>query len=204
MYIARDDGLNIIEDHKASIDHQALYERLMSCACNSRGKGNTPFLAQMLASWMCGQGALPRFMGLDEETFKAMISGSFAQFKNAGLQTRCDIEPDRANELEDVKTLLLDHRSHQSDEELWIAQIVATGSMGSDHLWSDLGLFARKSLGEMLLYNFRPLAEQNTNNMRWKKFFYRQLCAKEGFVLCRSPSCETCSEYTVCFAPEGA
>lgn len=114
-----------------------------------------------------------------------------------------EVEPDRAPEVTDVRALLLEHRTGRSSSELWVAQIIATGCMGSDHLWSDLGLFSRRTLGQMLSHNFQSLAEQNDKNMRWKKFFYRQLCAKEGFILCRSPSCETCSEYKVCFAEDG-
>nr|WP_321457603.1 nitrogen fixation protein NifQ [uncultured Cohaesibacter sp.] len=195
MYISRDDKM----ENAANLDHQALYERLMY---GVEEKGNAAYLAQMLSSWMCGRSALPRYMGLAEDDFSAVLECFPPEFRQVGLTTRRDVEPERASELADVKSLLLEHHNGASREEFWIAQIVATGCMGSDHLWSDLGLFSRKSLGQMLLANFRTLAEQNVNNMRWKKFFYRQLCAKEGFILCRSPSCETCSEYKVCFAPE--
>ena len=197
MYISREDKL----DKVANLDHQALYQRLMMTSSDS---ANVPYLAQMVASWVCGRGGLPRFMGLDEESFGELMRRAFPGIPMTDFDARQSIEPDRASELEDVQSLLIEHRSSLSDEEIFIAQIVATGCMGSDHLWADLGLFARKDLGQMLLLNFRPLAELNVNNMRWKKFFYRQLCAKEGFILCRSPSCETCCEYSVCFAPEGA
>ncbi|WP_319410495.1 nitrogen fixation protein NifQ [uncultured Cohaesibacter sp.] len=199
MYLGTDDRP---ADNRTSIDHQALYRRLMACT-TERG-GNAPFFAQMLASWLSDKSALPRYMGLEEPQFREMMAVHFPGFCDIALATRRNIEPERASELEDVLKLLLDHRSNQGEEEVWIARIVATGCMGSEHLWSDLGLFERRVLGQMLLHNFRPLAEQNNNNMRWKKFFYRQLCAREGFILCRSPSCETCTEYAVCFAPQEA
>ncbi|WP_114011048.1 nitrogen fixation protein NifQ [Cohaesibacter intestini] len=183
-----------------SLSPQAPYARLRAAA---RPDSNADFLSQILASWMVGQGAMPRFLGLDKASFEALLAYHFPSLDRMDCEVRLEVEPERAPELDDVRSLLLEHRSGLSDSEVWMAQIIATGCMGSDHLWSDLGLFSRPFLGQMLLHNFRPLAAQNDKNMRWKKFFYRQLCAKEGFILCRSPSCETCSEYKVCFAEEG-
>ena len=50
--------------------------------------------------------------------------------------------------------------------------------------------------------NFRTLAERNTQDMKWKKFLYKQLCISEGIYICRAPSCEVCVDYAACFAPE--
>ncbi len=169
----------------------------------ARPDPNADWLTQILASWMAGQGTMPRYLGLELSQFDALLVTHFPHLDRFEMNIHLEIEPERAPELDDVRALLLEHRSGQSESEIWIAQIVATGCMGSDHLWSDLGLFSRKFLRQMLMENFRPLAELNDKNMRWKKFFYRQLCAKEGFILCRSPSCETCSEYKVCFAEDG-
>ncbi|WP_319529249.1 nitrogen fixation protein NifQ [uncultured Cohaesibacter sp.] len=187
-------------EHSASF-HQALYQRLMSHAVKE--DPNAGFLAEMIASWIAGEGALPRFMGLEKDAYDAMLETFFPGMSPLDAGDRNDIEPERGPELEDVKALLLTHRNNSTDAELWVAQIVASGCMGSDHLWSDLGLFSRKNLGIMLKHNFTALAVLNDKNMRWKKFFYRQLCAKEGFIMCRSPSCETCSEYKACFAEDG-
>jgi nitrogen fixation protein NifQ len=38
--------------------------------------------------------------------------------------------------------------------------------------------------------------------MKWKKFFYKQICEREGFKLCKSPSCGECVDYNKCFGPE--
>ncbi|WP_366930755.1 nitrogen fixation protein NifQ [Marinospirillum sp.] len=43
---------------------------------------------------------------------------------------------------------------------------------------------------------------KNHLDMKWKKFLYRQLCMDSGITYCRSPSCEACSDYAECFAPE--
>ncbi|WP_157747738.1 nitrogen fixation protein NifQ [Cohaesibacter sp. ES.047] len=189
-----------VSDHSVSL-HQALYQRLMGHAL--KDDPNALFLSEILASWLAGEGAMPRDLGLERPDFDAMLACLFPGMAPPETSAQSRIEPERGPELDDVKSLLLEHRTGRSEAEIWVAQIVATGCMGSDHLWTDLGLFSRKTLGTMLKHNFCALAELNDKNMRWKKFFYRQLCAKEGFILCRSPSCETCSEYKVCFAEDG-
>jgi len=108
--------------------------------------------------------------------------------------------PLRSDELDDVRILLIDHRQHRSPSEYWIATIIATGCMAPDHLWSDLGLFSRQFLTQMMELNFPTLAARNDKNMKWKKFLYKQLCAQEGIYICRAPSCEECADYAVCFA----
>ena len=50
--------------------------------------------------------------------------------------------------------------------------------------------------------HFPKLAAANTRNMRWKKFFYRQICSDSGFSMCLAPVCDACEEYSTCFAPE--
>lgn len=82
-------------------------------------------------------------------------------------------------------------------------QSIAGASMSFNHLWQDLGLSSRGELRLLMTDCFAPLVEMNVRNMRWKKFFYRQVClAREGEFACRSPSCEECSEIAYCFAPE--
>ncbi|QWA13538.1 nitrogen fixation protein NifQ [Sodalis ligni] len=82
-------------------------------------------------------------------------------------------------------------------------QLIARGSLGFSHLWQDLGLSSREELRELMTDCFPELVRMNHRNMRWKKFFYRQLClADSGEINCRSPSCEQCIEQESCFAPE--
>ena len=38
--------------------------------------------------------------------------------------------------------------------------------------------------------------------MKWKKFFYRQLCERSGMLICKSPRCADCVDYRICFGPE--
>lgn len=108
----------------------------------------------------------------------------------------------RADEFQDLLGLLLAARSSSDVEVEWLAHAVATACMGENHLWQDLGLPDRTMLTELLDRYFPSLAKRNTKNMRWKKFFYRELCREAEVTLCKSPSCGVCGDYDRCFGPE--
>lgn len=108
----------------------------------------------------------------------------------------------RLDEWQEIKDLLLLDATVIDASVEWMAEIVAAACMGGDHLWRDLGLPNRAMLGDLLLNNFRDLALKNTKDMKWKKFFYKQLCEREGGYVCRAPSCEQCAAYQECFGPE--
>ena len=44
--------------------------------------------------------------------------------------------------------------------------------------------------------------KKNTGNMKWKKFFYKQLCDRAEVNLCKAPSCQVGADYRSCFGPE--
>ncbi|MCX7161517.1 MAG: nitrogen fixation protein NifQ [Rhodocyclales bacterium] len=48
----------------------------------------------------------------------------------------------------------------------------------------------------------RQLPHKNSGDMKWKKFFYRQLCEAAGVLICKSPSCANCCDYSHCFGAE--
>jgi nitrogen fixation protein NifQ len=106
------------------------------------------------------------------------------------------------DEFDDLAALLLDHRSVVDETSSLLAWAIATASMAPDHLWQDLGLPSRGVLNRLLAEHFTTLHMQNVGDMKWKKFFYRQLCQREQVSICRSPSCSTCSDLAVCFGPE--
>lgn len=111
-------------------------------------------------------------------------------------------EIDEALEEEDLRSLLLRHRAGKREEEVWLAHIVARRALCENHLWQDLGLQNRDELNQMFRQNFPSLVAANSENMKWKKFFYRQLCQTDGVVVCKSPNCEICSDHAVCFGEE--
>jgi nitrogen fixation protein NifQ len=114
----------------------------------------------------------------------------------------------RGDEVEDVRGLLLAHADPAAGpaEMAWlVAQAVAVACLGDDHLWQDLRLAHRGELGALLRHWFPSLVALNTGDMKWKKFFYRQLCQQAEILICKSPSCAVCSDHAQCFeAPEDA
>lgn len=116
-----------------------------------------------------------------------------------------DAEPQtlaRDEEEEQLFSLLNGARSDSSVESLWLTSIVTRRAMEPRHLWQDLGLFERSELTQLMTERFSPLAAANLHNMKWKKFFYRQLCASEGFSLCAAPTCRECGDFGNCFGDE--
>ena len=102
----------------------------------------------------------------------------------------------------DFRALLLSGRREGTDVEEWFARIVVRRSLCPGHLWHSLGLNTRKELSDLLYRHFPTVAERNTRNMRWKKFFYREMCQAEGVYLCKSPVCDVCPDFTECFKLE--
>ncbi|HLO78583.1 MAG TPA: nitrogen fixation protein NifQ [Magnetospirillum sp.] len=110
---------------------------------------------------------------------------------------------DDALEEPDLRRLLADNATRPGDQAaIWLAAMVARRSLLPNHLWQDLGLAARSDLSGLLHRHFAPLATRNVRDMKWKKFFYRQLCEAEGISICKSPVCDACSDFTLCYGPE--
>ena len=176
------------------------YTRIME---HADGKGNDETYACMLASWQQGDGAMSDDFGLGAEGFINLMQHHFPGLALESLQRpgRAHDE-ERNDEREEVYKLLISNRAGQSPSEEWMARIVAIACQGQDHLWQDMGLWSRSQLSELLLRNFPELAEKNINNMKWKKFLYKQLCITEGIYTCRAPSCEVCTDYDNCFGSE--
>jgi len=106
-------------------------------------------------------------------------------------------------ECEDIRALLLEHAAPQRTQALCLASILARTCLRANHLWEDLGLRDRGEVLELMRRNFPSLAALNAGGrMRWKKFFYRQLCKRAQIDICRSPNCGSCDEYPICFSPE--
>jgi len=106
----------------------------------------------------------------------------------------------RDDEYGDLLELLLDHAASPAAQPL--AAAVARGCLGENHLWQDLGLPDRQSLSRLLQEHFPRLFVRNTGNMRWKKFFYLQLCEQAEIRACRAPSCGVCAHMQECFGNE--
>ena len=108
----------------------------------------------------------------------------------------------RADEVVDLTALLLDHADPQAGPPEWrhaAAHAVAVACLGDNHLWQDLLLTNRGELNTLMRWWFPALVAKNSGDMKWKKFFYRQLCEREDILICKSPSCAVCSDHALCF-----
>jgi nitrogen fixation protein NifQ len=170
---------------------------------NSHVTSNHQWLACMIASWGAGQGVLPDYLGLESGQFIALTKHFFPGCR-IPEQAPSGSKPDfsRMLEKDDLVNLLKNSSKPDITEIDWVIGIIVAGSLGSDHLWQDLGLWSRAQLSAMLQYNFPDLAAKNDRDMKWKKFLYKQLCEAEGLHLCRAPSCEVCIDYPQCYGSE--
>lgn len=107
-----------------------------------------------------------------------------------------------APEEPDLRQLLREHGVAGAEEEVWLAAIVARRSLEPNHLWQDLGLASRADLNALFRRHFPALVRRNAGDMKWKKFFYRELCRREGMLICKSPNCEVCTDVQACFGQE--
>ena len=157
----------------------------------------------LLARWFPGADAL---LGLDWEALAAAPSTEA-----------------RADEIDDLVALLTAHthpatgspihtphaphathatHAHAHAEDL--AWALAFACLEPNHLWQDLHLPSRAELSQLMHDWFPTLATRNVAHMKWKKFLYKQLCERENLFICKSPSCQTCSDHPLCFGPETA
>lgn len=110
--------------------------------------------------------------------------------------------PDLPADQSAIATLILMRAGDRRPEARWLAAILARRAMETRHLWEDLGLPSRAALGALIARQLPRLDAANRQKMRWKKYFYRQICADAAFSLCLSPSCDDCAERADCFAPD--
>ena len=145
-------------------------------------------------------------LGLDYKSFIKLLQTYFPLFIAPSdwlLAQKSDAAASTAmSEFPDLLQLLLDYSTGDDDHHRRIAHLVASACMSSNHLWQDLGLPDRKALSSLLSDHFPALAARNTGNMKWKKFFYKQLCDREGVNACKAPSCAACDDYSKCFGAE--
>lgn len=148
---------------------------------------------------------LTRALGLGRDALAELIARHVPEFAGllAGLPAgQPDDRGEEALEEEDLRAFLLDHRARGTEEEEWLAAIVARRSLEPNHLWQDMGFANRQELNAMFRRHFPDLVARNSADMKWKKFFYRSLCEREGLMLCKSPNCEVCEDFAACFSAE--
>jgi nitrogen fixation protein NifQ len=145
--------------------------------------------------------------GLDGVQMRRLLARWFPGAAVAGFGLADDV-PARAPSMDEFDDLVDLFNMHADvwmgsyEEANWVAVTLAAGCRGANHLWQDLRLPSRRELSALINQWFPTLAARNVNDMKWKKFFYKQLCEREEIFICRAPSCGVCSDYHVCFGPE--
>lgn len=154
-------------------------------------------LVHLLPPGMPGQG-----VGLAGMALRRLLD---TFFPGSGLSARgiAGLGEDALEEA-DLRALLLSGRAKGRVVEEWMAAIVARACQRPNHLWQDLGLRNRGELSRLLSKHFPGTAALNDRDMKWKKFFYRQLCQAENVAVCKSPVCDACQDFAVCFGSEEA
>lgn len=141
----------------------------------------------------------PLIRGLSDSRFQKLVNEFFTDI---ALSNGGSGEPGNDDEFQELLDLLIDSRTEPTEKSAWLAHAVATAAMGENHLWQDMGLPSRRHLSDFLRLRFAPLAALNTGDMKWKKFFYRQLCQRAGVPICKSPHCADCVDHPICFGAE--
>jgi len=142
------------------------------------------------------RGRRPLVRGLSEARFQRLINEYFHDLE---LSNGADMPSPAGDEFADLLALLLESRAAPDERRAWLAHAIASATMGENHLWQDMGLPARKLLTQLMRENFPALAAKNTGDMKWKKFFYRQICERAEVPICKAPHCAECCDYGECF-----
>ncbi|NVO28137.1 nitrogen fixation protein NifQ [Donghicola sp. C2-DW-16] len=156
-------------------------------------------LEHAMAERAAGQGPLTDRLGLSGADLTELRD---KWLPNALLPDLHLPAPERPSDQQAIATLILWKSEAGTPEARWLSAIISRRAMETRHLWEDLGLPNRAYLSAMIRRHLPGLAAANHANMRWKKFFYRQICSDAAFSLCLSPTCDDCPERADCFAPD--
>ena len=148
---------------------------------------NLAYCKQIMRAQLSGNIVLPHGLGLDkaryQELRKAVNDADLMRqeiewYKDdwAFIRERAsfcgELFAMKEEERNELITLLCRYRNKQDPSSEQMAVIVATACLTKFHLWESLGLQERAQLGELIKHNFPELHALNTENMRWKRFFY--------------------------------
>jgi nitrogen fixation protein NifQ len=163
---------------------------------------DTHVFASILAVAATENGAVNECAGLRADDLALLMARWFPGAHHLVLEWRPHNAHTEDAEVAMVRNLLSQNCSTPGEDGRWLAAMVARRALESNHLWEDLGLRDRGELSRLMKRHFAPLAERNTRNMRWKRFFYRQLCEDDGFLMCATPVCTECHDFSLCFGDE--
>ena len=182
------------------------YDQLMACAKDPKDSLTQAFAGMIQSATRISTVPPHKVMGMTPVKFADLLEnhfpGSWDMLFDGWQDDDGSCQRMREGEIQDLLDLLMEHRSNESDQSEWLAYAIAMGCMGDNHLYQDMGLPNRQALSSLLKQNFETLHDKNAGNMKWKKFFYKQLCDRAEVSLCKAPSCNVCNDYASCFGPE--
>jgi nitrogen fixation protein NifQ len=143
-------------------------------------------------------GALGIYGNVLRTTIDRYFPGTLERLEVYGLDGEPAINADELC----LRELLWRFRTEPSRLNSLLSLLVARRATRPNHLWQDLGLMNRGELSRLMQRHFVQLASRNTQDMKWKKFFYRMICREEGFRMCVAPSCSECGDFNGCFGDE--
>ena len=192
---------------QAPCDGEALYRWLMQDAGAS---GGDPFDAHIAASLLAialaeaqGRGAdLTAALGLDPAQLAGFVAQVFPYAVGWPPLAVPGARPERTADEACLLDLLTRCTTSGTAFQGWLAAIMARRAQRPNHLWQDLGLRNRGELSQLMKRHFKPLALRNSQDMKWKKFLYRMICADASYTLCTAPSCAECDDFSLCFGDE--
>lgn len=158
--------------------------------------------ASILAVAVTEGGRVNERVGLSADDLALLFARWFPDLRHLVLAWSPVNAGEEEVEVGAVRGLLLLNSATPGDDGRWLARMVARRAVEPNHLWEDLGLRNRGELMRLMQRHFTPLYERNTRNMRWKRFFYRQLCEDDGFLMCATPVCTDCNDFELCFGEE--
>lgn len=184
-----------------------LYRRLIESPCPSGICLNDRHLfACLLVVAHQGPWAEHKDLGITKDTLDAILLNYFPQISKMTLRSapvsQQDGEPPAVNP--EVRQLIRNHIPEDCADRSthWFADILAARAAHPGHLWIAMGLFNRTQLSDAIHRHLPTLAQSNRQNMRWKKFFFKQVCEAKGGMFCAAPNCGECSDYKLCFVDQ--
>jgi nitrogen fixation protein NifQ len=145
-------------------------------------------------------------LGLDSKDLTSLMTHYFPEVDLSFLELNAIPASEQPmGQNGEVLSVLLSHIPKEpgrdkSRTSVWLAYILAARATVPGHLWVAMGLTERPQLTAAIRRHLPSLADANNQNMRWKRYLYKQVCELNGGVMCKAPNCGVCSDYVLCFA----
>ena len=195
-------------EHGARVtDNDPVYRALMATPEPDKVSSEDRHLVACLASVAAQESyRLADMVGLQETEFETLLTYCFPGISLELLvQLAASDQGSRPPCNKDVLAILLRHVPRVADVNqrmmsVCLAHVLAARSSLPGHLWVAMGLTVRAQLSAAIRRHLPSLAAANDQNMRWKRYLYKQVCDLNGGVMCKAPNCGVCSDYNLCFA----